>query len=262
MPSKKAESKKGKCDVCGIEPRKLASIESGQWLCLKCRQKLRRASKEYYATGKTITDLRQLGFLVADNISKAEAKRLKKLYHLECEGGYAPEGASIEEIERRLGIQIARRRGLLVSDDISLSKVRMLTAQCLIRHYHTKVVGVTFENEDGSDRQEIIAQCTLLEKLRLEYDENHRKHPKAIRVHRENGDQLGYLNSELAEEILQKAKMGYAFLVQIKNLTGGIEDAENLGVNLIIVEAEPGASESEIQAYVERIDLSDVSQSW
>jgi len=60
-----------------------------------------------------------------------------------------------------------------------------------VRHFHTKVVGVSHENDDGSSRQAIIRKCKPLEKLDLDHDEGNPHDPNAVRVCRENGGQLG-----------------------------------------------------------------------
>ena len=63
--------------------------------------------------------------------------------------------------------------------------------------FHTKVVGVTHENTDGSHRQQIVRRCQVGEAVRFclepwnEYDRN------AIAVQRLTGEQLGYLSRNL-----------------------------------------------------------------
>jgi len=245
-----------------LERRVLKQLESGQWFCRTCRSQLRKAGEDYYAKPRTIERLREFGFDVPDNLSNSEGERLLALAALRVEGEQAPFDTPLEELERRLGVAVLRRRHIKVSPDASLEEVNELLERRGIRHYHSKVVGVTFENDDGTIRQDIIAGCELFEKLRLEYDENHPEYPNAIRVHRESGEKLGHLGSELATEVMEKIKQGYAFMVFIKNLTGGVEGAENLGVNVLIVEAEPGVSAADAQAYIDRIDLSDSSCSW
>src|SRR3954462_1757785 len=104
-----------------------------------------------------------------------------------------------------------------------------------IRHFYTKIAGVTHRNDDRSDRQKIIQKCQLFEQLLLDHEEDNPHDPNAIRVCRTNGQQLGYLNSGLASEIASKAKKGYRFGVFIKNITGGRKKGESLGVNLLII---------------------------
>lgn len=56
----------------------------------------------------------------------------------------------------------------------------------------TRVAGVTFENDNGTSRQEILQRCTPGETIVLE----HWPMPEdeyAVKVLRENGEQLGYI---------------------------------------------------------------------
>lgn len=121
-----------------------------------------------------------------------------------------------------------------------------------IRHFHTKVVGVTHKNADGTDRQTVIRKCRLFENLALDHEEDNPHDPNAVRVFRINGQQLGYLNAGLAEEIVEKSESGYHFAVFIKDLTGG-NKGQSVGVNLLIVQAEPGASTSRVKRDLKRL---------
>ena len=121
-----------------------------------------------------------------------------------------------------------------------------------VRHFHTKIVGVTHENSDGTDRQHVIRRCGLFENLALDREEDNPHDSNAVRVCRTDGQQLGYLNSGLAEEIVEKSARGYHFAVFIKNLTGG-KKGQAVGVNLLIIQAEPGVSTSRVKNYLKRL---------
>lgn len=192
-----------------------------------------------------------------ENMSAADAERLSLLDALKVEGGSAPEGASSEHIQHLLRIQIARRRGLNVSDDVTPEKINKLTADRPIRHYHTNVVGVTFENADGSDRQEILSRCNILEHLVFEHDDRNRHHKNAVRVVRNNGEQIGHLNRDLADEVMAKSREGYTFSVFIKNLGGGPDSGENYWAKLLILEGKPGATPIDAEEYEKHLDMSD-----
>ena len=60
----------------------------------------------------------------------------------------------------------------------------------------------------------------LFETLDLDHEEDNLHDPNAVRVLRRTGEQLGYLRSELAAEIVSKSNHGYRFVVFIKDLTG------------------------------------------
>jgi hypothetical protein len=70
-----------------------------------------------------------------------------------------------------------------------------------IRAFHTKVAGITHQNDDGSERQRIASQCRPGEPLVLIPDPDNPHDENAIRVCRAYGEQLGFLNSELAPKV-------------------------------------------------------------
>jgi len=77
---------------------------------------------------------------------------------------------------------------------------------CRLAHYDPyekrfplKVVGVTYENPDGTNRQEIIAKCRAGEPLNLVREPKNPKHERAIAVYRRSGEQIGYIPFDVAE---------------------------------------------------------------
>lgn len=68
---------------------------------------------------------------------------------------------------------------------------------------HSRVAGVTFSNDDGSSRQEILSRMSKHRKLRFR-DAATEDHPNAITVHNVKGEQLGFLPSEISEYIRGK----------------------------------------------------------
>jgi HIRAN domain len=115
-------------------------------------------------------------------------------------------------------------------------------------HFFTKVVGVTFDNDDGSSRQSLIPRCDLLERLQLDHDEDSPHDPNAVRVLRQSGEQLGHLRRRLAAEVVAKTAKGYRYGVFVKDITGGGR-GRNYGMNLLILVAAPGVSDAEAQTY-------------
>ena len=59
--------------------------------------------------------------------------------------------------------------------------------------FATKVVGATYKNPDGINRQQIIKICTAGEKIKLIREPNNPHDVCAIGVFRESGEQIGYL---------------------------------------------------------------------
>lgn len=98
--------------------------------------------------------------------------------------------------------------------------------------FHSKVVGVTYQNDDGSDRQKLLKKCKVGEKLNLirepvPEDEN------GVKVCRLNGEQIGWLKRAVAREITSLLYAGGEAEVEITDLTGG-DAGQSLGCNIKI----------------------------
>ena len=66
------------------------------------------------------------------------------------------------------------------------------------RTFRTKVVGVTFQNPDGSNRQEIISKCKVGEDVLLIRDYENSYDRYAIAVLRKTGEQIGFIDKDVA----------------------------------------------------------------
>ena len=100
--------------------------------------------------------------------------------------------------------------------------------------FHTKIVGVTYQNPDGTKRQKFIKKCRVGESLELVRDPKNRYDPRAIEVQRMNGEQLGYLSRDVAGELAPLLDEDRRFEVEISDLTGGL--FKSRGVNISIEE--------------------------
>jgi hypothetical protein len=119
-----------------------------------------------------------------------------------------------------------------------------------VRSIHTKIRGVTKENPNGVNRQQIISQCCRCgDALFLVREPNNPVDSNAIQVRRivhsdvrdkpRLREQIGYVSRELAEELAPKMDDdGFVLMAWIMNVTGG-EDGESLGVNIQIEEYRP-----------------------
>jgi hypothetical protein len=121
-----------------------------------------------------------------------------------------------------------------------------------VRHFHTKIVGVSYKNSDCTNRQKLIAKCEVFETLTLDHEEDNAHDPNAVRVCRENGQQLGYLNAGLAKQIVRKSADGYRFATFISDITGGGK-GKSFGVNLLIVEADPQTDDRQVKKYLNQL---------
>ena len=97
--------------------------------------------------------------------------------------------------------------------------------------FYTKIVGVTYPNDDGTSKQKILAKCRIGENLILKHtpipeDDN------AVKVLRKNGDQIGWLSSAVAREISALLDQGCRVDAVISDLTGGTKDKPTRGCNI------------------------------
>lgn len=92
----------------------------------------------------------------------------------------------------------------------------------------TRVAGVSFNNDDGTSRQEILKRCTTGESIRLIHAPMP-GHEFAVKVLRENGEQLGYIPSEDAEDVESWVNSANKVTAKIKKITGGTQDKPTVG---------------------------------
>ena len=72
-----------------------------------------------------------------------------------------------------------------------------------IWHCVRQVAGCSHKNRDNSSRQDIVKQCKDGEPLMLKHEIGNRYDKHAIKVLRENGDQVGYLPQDLAHDVIE-----------------------------------------------------------
>mgnify|MGYP001107750289 CR=1 FL=1 len=102
----------------------------------------------------------------------------------------------------------------------------------------TRVVGVTFEG-----RQEVVARLQMGDRIWLEMEPDNRYDPNAIKVCRSNGEQFGYLNRQLAADIVPYFQ-SYRYPVhgKVSLLTGSGWDGYSLGVIIVFKLPKPKRS--------------------
>ena len=95
----------------------------------------------------------------------------------------------------------------------------------------TKIVGVTFKNEDGTSRQELLSELSEGDTLSLK-DTFSDKYPEAIGVFNSYGEQLGNLKKDLALKLREMDGDFECFDVKVLEITGG--DDRSFGCNIEI----------------------------
>ncbi len=126
---------------------------------------------------------------------------------------------------------------------------RKKKAQDVPYEFHSKVSGVTFKNEDGSDRQKLIRDnCRPGVELMLKREPQNPYGANAIGIwvaaHGFLGawtyKQIGYITSRAAEELAPIMDKGGNVRAKVTVLTGG-ERGDSVGVNIEISVEPPKA---------------------
>lgn len=104
---------------------------------------------------------------------------------------------------------------------------------------YSKIAGVTMRNDNGIERQDIIAaRCEEGDALALVREPDNEFDYNAIAVYHIGGDgkafQLGYIGAELAEEMAERLDDGAPVTARITDITGGKPGKPTLGVNIEI----------------------------
>ena len=84
-----------------------------------------------------------------------------------------------------------------------------------MHHIFSRVTGESFRNDDGTERQAIIVNCRVGAPLLLEAKPNNPGDENVIRVLREDGQQIGYLERDLAARLANHLSELSAFAASI-----------------------------------------------
>jgi hypothetical protein len=113
-----------------------------------------------------------------------------------------------------------RQTGKSPADGIGKTSAKMT------RTYIMSVAGVSYNNDDGSNRQTIISRCRPGEQLMLIREPENTFDPGAVKVVRTNGWQLGYLPAHMTRDgdpsgLAHQIDAGVKFRCRIADITGG-----------------------------------------
>src|ERR1700752_5317685 len=110
-----------------------------------------------------------------------------------------------------------------------------------MRHFFANIVGESYRNADGADRQSIIKQCQVGEPLLLEHEPDNPHDINAIRVLRPNGEQIGYLEREFAGQVVSQTGKGTTFDAVVAGVGRGKGGLYGVAL-LIVVDADDDTS--------------------
>lgn len=95
--------------------------------------------------------------------------------------------------------------------------------------YSEKVVGVSFENPDGTSRQKLISKMSEGEAIQLVRDPDNPKDRNAIKVLNKDSRQVGFIDKFRVQELAPQMDSGYEVEAWVESITGG-ETGESLGL--------------------------------
>ena len=100
--------------------------------------------------------------------------------------------------------------------------------------FHSKLVGVTFKNEHGIPIQKVLAKLDdeVYDGKEIILERNHDLpgHPNAIKAYSLDGDHIGHISSDVAEELAPLIDKGSQVRTFCSNITGG--GGKNFGCNI------------------------------
>lgn len=105
--------------------------------------------------------------------------------------------------------------------------------------YKTRIAGVTFHNEDGTSRQDLVELLDVGDELSL-VDSSSIDHPDAIGVFNADDEQLGFLPAAVASQF-RSENVNYECLTCLVSFIGRPDDDKPLGVSIVIAESDDQA---------------------
>ena len=106
----------------------------------------------------------------------------------------------------------------------------------MTKSFHSKIAGVTYTNIDGSSRQDIIRRyCRVGQELIMMPDISNPVDKNALGLWIQGPHhllKLGYISSELLNQMREDIRAKSKIRITISNITGGTKEKPTLGVNI------------------------------
>ena len=96
------------------------------------------------------------------------------------------------------------------------------------------IVGESFENSDGTSRQQVLAKCNPGDAVLLERQPDNKHGSNAIFVKTHPGHGVGYIGNVDAKILAPIIDSGRTYRAQVHELRGGIDDYETIGCRIAI----------------------------
>ncbi|MCF8042869.1 MAG: HIRAN domain-containing protein [Desulfarculaceae bacterium] len=111
------------------------------------------------------------------------------------------------------------------------------------RSFYSKVAGVSHKNPDGTSRQAALRASWEDRPLILTREPNNPHDSSAIAVFTEDMEQLGYIGSDLSDDLASQMDRGVNVSAAISGITGGGKGQKTLGCNILITVGDAGPDE-------------------
>jgi len=117
-----------------------------------------------------------------------------------------------------------------------------------IKHFHSKLAGVSHKNANGTSRQKNISKIVDGDSLELRPEPDNPHDDEAIAVYH-SGRQIGYLGAQVAHQIATQSRTGWRFDAFVAGVTGG--SGKTRGVNIVVIRSRNNTSTVDVNKYIQ-----------
>jgi hypothetical protein len=131
----------------------------------------------------------------------------------------------VDELKFKISFQEMHKHALSEEDKEFDRQFLAIIGSAIDKHFYSKLVGVTFNNSDGINRQDLIRTCRMFEFLDLYREPENTADRDAIYVTTKAGAKLGYLDRHAASEIARDFDVrGKVWLAMVRAVTPKSKD--------------------------------------
>jgi hypothetical protein len=134
-----------------------------------------------------------------------------------------------------------KKQAIAQANDLGILVARAFPAQrnsnAPFGHFslHTKIAGISRQNNDGTDRQLVARMCRVGDRLTLLPDPKNTHDEFAVKVCVESGEQLGYIKSDIAPPIHVMIRDGHRAYAVVTAITGDSAEKPTVGMNIEVI---------------------------
>lgn len=96
------------------------------------------------------------------------------------------------------------------------AQFKKTVGDCFDMHFHAQMDRAFGANEDGSDRQELIAKCEPLQAISLHREQQNEHDLNSVSVANSDGQRLGYLTRRIAAEVAPQIDAGRSWAAVVQ----------------------------------------------